>query len=132
MSSGGASFPVLDASDLDRVTGHLHANEFFWLDVHDPKPDQLSQLGELLHLHPLTIEDVSTFSERPKREHYDGYVSLVMYGVDEQAASGEHLLREVHLLISGDWVVTLHPTPFAVLDTLRARVPGRGCTASRR
>ena len=26
------------------------------------------------------------------------------------------------MLISGDWVVTLHPTPFAVLDELRARV----------
>ncbi len=122
MSSGGASFPVLDASDLDRLTGHLEADQFFWLDLHDPKPDQLSQLSELLHLHPLTIEDVSTFSERPKREHYEGYVSLVVYGVDEQAAAGQRLLREVHLLISGDWVVTLHPTPFAVLDALRARV----------
>ena len=122
MSSGGASFPVLEAGDLDRVTGLVQAHEFFWLDLHDPKPGQLSRLGELLHLHPLTIEDVSTFSERPKREHYDGYVSLVVYGVDEQAAAGERLLREVHLLISGDWVVTLHPTPFSVLDTLRARV----------
>ena len=75
-----------------------------------------------MHLHPLTIEDAGTFSERPKRERYEGYVSLVVYGVDEQAAAGEHLLREVHMLISGDWVVTLHPTPFAVLDALRARV----------
>ena len=122
MSSAGASFPVLDASDLDRLTGHLEAHQFFWLDLHDPKPDQLSRLSELLHLHPLTIEDVSTFSERPKREHYEGYVSLVVYGVDEEAAAGQRLLREVHLLISGDWVVTLHPTPFAVLDALRARV----------
>ena len=100
----------------------MQAQRFFWLDLHDPKPDQVSRLGELLHLHPLTIEDVSTFSERPKREHYDGYVSLVVYGVDEQAAAGERLLREVHTLISGDWVVTLHPTPFSVLDTLRERV----------
>lgn len=122
MSSGGASLPVLEASDLGRVTGFLQAHRFFWLDLHDPKPDQLSWLQELLNLHPLTIEDVSTFSERPKREHYDGYVSLVVYGVDQQAAAGERLLREVHVLISGDWVVTLHPTPFAVLDTLRARV----------
>jgi len=122
VSSAGASFPVLEASDLDRVTGLLQAHQFFWLDLHDPKADQLSRLSQLLQLHPLTIEDVSTFSERPKREHYDGYVSLVVYGVDEQAAAGERLLREVHLLISGDWVVTLHPTPFSVLDTLRARV----------
>lgn len=120
--SAAASFPVLGASDLDWVTRHLEAHEFFWLDLHDPKPPELSQLGELLHLHPLTVDDVSSFSERPKRERYEGYVSLVVYGVDEQVAAGEHLLREVHLLISGDWVVTLHPSPFAVLDALRARV----------
>ena len=122
MSSDEAPCPLLEADDLDQVAGLLQAQRFFWLDLHDPKPDQVSRLGELLHLHPLTIEDVSTFSERPKREHYDGYVSLVVYGVDEQAAAGERLLREVHTLISGDWVVTLHPTPFSVLDTLRERV----------
>ena len=122
MSSGDASCPLLEATDLDQVAGLLQSHRYFWLDLHNPTPDQLVRLGELLHLHPLTIEDVSTFSERPKREHYDGYVSLVIYGVDEQVAAGEHLLREVHLLISGDWVVTLHPTPFAVLDTLRTRV----------
>ena len=122
VSSGGASFPVLEASDLEHVTEHLNAHEFFWLDLDDPQPDQLSRLGELLHLHPLTIEDVTTFTERPKREHYEGYISLVVYGVDEQAAAGERLLREVHVLVSGDWVVTLHPTPFAALDELRERV----------
>ena len=122
VSSGGPSFPVLEAGDLDGVPEHLRAHQFFWLDLHDPKPDELSRLAELLHLHPLTIEDVSTFSEQPKREHYEGYVSMVVYGVDEQVAAGERLLREVHLLISSDWVVTLHPTPFVVLDALRARV----------
>ena len=123
---------MLEVCDLDQVKRHLEAHEFFWLDLHDPKPDELSQLGELLHLHPLTIEDVSTFSERPKREHYEGYISLVIYGVDEQVAAGQHLLREVHLLISGDWVVTLHPTPFAVLDALRVRVRRESLAASRR
>ena len=122
VSSGEASFPVLECNDLDQVQHYLDAKEFFWLDLHDPKPDELTRVGELLHLHPLTIQDVSAFSERPKREHFDGYISLVVYGVDDQAAEGDELLREVHTLISGDWVVTLHPTPFSVLDTLRARV----------
>ncbi len=122
MSSGSAPFPVLESSDLDRVTQYLQAQRFFWLDLDDPKPDQLSRLAELLHLHPLTIEDVSSFSEQPKRERYEGYVSLVVYGVDERAVAGGQLLREVHMLISGEWVVTLHPTPFAVLDELRERV----------
>jgi magnesium transporter len=122
MSAGDASFPLLEAANLDQVTELLKGHRFFWLDLHDPTHDQLSRLGDLLDLHPLTIEDVTSFSERPKREHYDGYISLVVYGVDEEATTSGQLLREVHLLISGGWVVTLHPTPFKVLDDLRDRV----------
>ncbi len=122
MSAGDPSLALLEGGNLDGVAELLNAHRFFWLDLHDPTRDQLSRLGELLNLHPLTIEDVDTFSERPKREHYDGYISLVVYGVDEEATTGGQLLREVHLLISGGWVVTLHPTPFKVLDELRDRV----------
>jgi magnesium transporter len=108
-------------SELGDVAGHIERQEFFWLDLHNPSPDEVERLGALLHLHPLTIDNVTTFAERPKREHYDGYVSLIVYGVDESAKPGESLLREVHALISGAWVVTLHPTPFQAIDDLHRR-----------
>ncbi|HWD68579.1 MAG TPA: magnesium transporter CorA family protein [Solirubrobacteraceae bacterium] len=112
----------LGRSELDAVPGHLERDEFFWLDVHDPKPHEIEQIGKLLNLHPVTLADISTFSERPKREHFEGYVSLVVYGVDAAAAAGESMLREVHMLISGKWVVTLHPSPFAVIEDLRKKL----------
>jgi magnesium transporter len=112
----------LHREDLDAIQGHLDGDEFFWLDLHDPTTPELARLGQLLQLHPLTIADVSEFNERPKREHYDGYISLVVYGVDQRAAAGQSLLREVHTLISGKWVVTLHPTPFKVLDDLHGQL----------
>jgi magnesium transporter len=112
----------LARSDMSGAAEHLERGEFFWLDIEDPTPAEIEQLGAMLHLHPLTLADISTFSERPKREHYEGYVSLVVYGVDETAKAGESLLREVHMLISGSWVVTLHPSPFAIIDQLRARL----------
>ncbi len=113
MENGKTLCVCLDRAELADVPGHLQRKEFFWLDIHDPTPKEIEHLGELLKLHPLTLADISTFSERPKREHYEGYVSLVIYGVDVDAASGGSLLREVHMLICGDWVVTLHPSPFA-------------------
>ena len=112
----------LRRTELGDVACHLQRHEFFWLDLENPTPDEIKRLGELLNLHPLTLDDVSTFSERPKREHYEGYVSLVVYGVDPGVAAGESLLREVHMLISGDYVVTLHPTPFAAIEELRKRL----------
>jgi magnesium transporter len=113
----------LDRSGLNDIAGHLERDEFFWLDLHDPTAAEIDRLGELLKLHPLTLADISTFSERPKREHYDGYVSLVVYGVDATAGAGEALLREVHMLISGSWVVTLHPSPFATIEELLKTLP---------
>jgi magnesium transporter len=112
----------LDRTELADVAGHLSRNEFFWLDLHDPTPEEIDHLGELLELHPLTLADISTFSERPKREHFKGYVSLVVYGVDAAATAGESLLREVHMLISGNYVVTLHPSPFSVIDEVQKRL----------
>jgi magnesium transporter len=112
----------LDRTDLNDVSGHLERHEFFWLDIQDPTPEEITHLGELLKLHPLTLEDISTFSERPKREHYDGYVSLVVYGVDAKAQAGGSLLREVHMFISGDYVVTLHPSPFTDVEDLQKRL----------
>jgi magnesium transporter len=112
----------LDRSELHDVSGHLERKEFFWLDLEDPSPKEIEHLGQLLKLHPLTLDDISTFSERPKREHYEGYVSLVVYGADAESKSGDPLLREVHMLISGDWVVTLHPSPFATVDKLQKRL----------
>jgi magnesium transporter len=112
----------LDRADLNDVSGHLERKQFFWLDLEDPTDQEIQHLGELLKLHPLTLEDIRTFSERPKREHFQNYVNLVVYGVDASAASGESLLREVHMLISGEYVVTLHPSPFPVVETLQKRL----------
>jgi magnesium transporter len=41
--------------------------------------------------------------------------------VDAGTESGGPLLREVHLIISGDYVVTIHRRPFGALSDLRAR-----------
>jgi magnesium transporter len=116
----------LQKTELGDVAGHLRDHKFFWLDLEDPSADDVKQLGDLLSLHPLTLSDVTTFSERPKREHYDGYVSLVVYGVDSDADAGGSLLREVHLIISGEYVVSVHPAPFDVLDDLRKRLQEAG------
>jgi magnesium transporter len=122
LPSVSADTVCLDRSELNNVAGHLKRNEFFWLDLEDPTSEEIRHLGELLKLHPLTLQDISMFSERPKREHYPGYVSLVVYGVDAGAAAGASLLREVHMLVSGDYVVTLHPSPFPTVEELQKRL----------
>ena len=113
--------PCLRNPPHDDLRAHLQSRQFVWVDFEGPSDADLTQLSELIQLHPLTLDDARTFQQRPKIEEYDGYVFMVAFGVDAETESGGALLREVHLIISGDYVVTIHHEAFPPLADLRAR-----------
>jgi magnesium transporter len=113
--------PCLHNPKHHEVRTHLEGQQFVWLDYEGPTDEDIAELAKLIDLHPLTVEDARTFRQRPKTEEYQGYVFMVVFGVDPGTASGGPLLREVHLILSGDFVVTIHRRPFAALDDLRTR-----------
>jgi magnesium transporter len=113
--------PCLHNPKHHEVVTHIKDEEFVWLDYEGPSNEEIAELAALLDLHPLTVEDAHTFRQRPKMEEYDGYMFMVAFGVDPGTESGGPLLREVHLILSGDYVVTIHRRPFRALDDLRTR-----------
>jgi magnesium transporter len=119
--AGSLKAPCLHNADRDEVACHLKDRQFFWLDLEGPSDEKLKEIADELGLHPLTLEDMRVFKERPKIEEYEGYVFLVIYGVDPGTSAGQPLLREVHVVISGDYVVTLHRRPLDALADLRER-----------
>ncbi|HET9105179.1 MAG TPA: magnesium/cobalt transporter CorA [Solirubrobacteraceae bacterium] len=124
MGAGGAQplrVPCLSNPQHEELAVHLKDRDFVWVDLISPEPDELKRLAELIGLHPLTVEDAHTFKQRPKLEEYEGYVFLVVFGVDAGTQSGGPLLREMHIIISGDYVVTIHRTRFEALEAVRTR-----------
>ncbi len=129
MSAGGRTserpaslrVPCLHNPRHGDVVAQLEQQRFVWLEYEDPSDEDLEHIAQLIHLHPLTVQDARTFRQRPKIEEYEGYMFVVVFGVDPETQSGGALLREVHMVISGDYVVTIHRRPFAALDELRAR-----------
>jgi magnesium transporter len=113
--------PCLINAKLDDAKAHLKDGIFFWLDLENPSDEEIDQFGELFHLHPLTLEDAHTFHQRPKIEEYEGYIDMVVFGVDTDVSAGERLLREVHLIVSGDYVLTIHRSHLEPLEDLRKR-----------
>jgi magnesium transporter len=113
--------PCLHNPTRHEVAAHIHGQRFVWIDYESPSDEDLTELSQLVNLHPLTLEDAHTFRQRPKIEEYEGYMFMVVFGVDPGTASGGPLLREVHLIISGDYVVTIHRRPFGALSDLRVR-----------
>ena len=111
---------VLERVDHDRIARLRERDEFFWLDVTDPSPDEIKMLGELLGLHPVAIEDTVEFSQRPKLDSYGDHLLFVFYTVRKGRNTGEALFEpvEVHIYISGSFVVTIRRAECTQLDAL--------------
>ncbi|MGI8512855.1 MAG: magnesium transporter CorA family protein, partial [Solirubrobacteraceae bacterium] len=114
---------VLTAVDREAISSLLERDEFFWLDLAHPDDAAIEALGALLEFNPLVIEDLRERDQRPKLDPYGDHLLLVVFGVETDPADGIQLL-EVEIVISGQFVVTLHERPCAELDDLRKRLAG--------
>jgi magnesium transporter len=115
---------VLTTLDKPRIADHLGRDEFFWLDLEAPSDDELAHVGEQLGLHPIALEDTREFGQRPKVDVYEDHVLVVAYtgrvvDGDEECVARE---QEVHVYVSGGFVLTVRQDPCTVLDRLHAEL----------
>jgi magnesium transporter len=115
---------VLTAIDRRQIEELQRRDEFFWLDLTAPTDADLSQLKEICDLHPVALETASRFHQRPRLERFGDYVLLVFYGARGQAQESPSLI-EVHLFISGAYVVSVHREPFEPLLALQGVISRR-------
>ncbi len=112
---------VLDSIDDQQIDDPTARGEFFWLDVIGADDDTIKALGRRFAWHPLAIEDTLEFHQRPKLDRYDDHMLIVFYGV-RHLDDPDPRLVEVHLLVSGNWVVTVRRHGCDELDVLRKRL----------
>lgn len=117
--------PCFTAIDEAGIRDHLERDHFFWLDLADPTADDVMQLRDLFGFHPLALEDTEHFGQRPKLDNYGDYVLLVFYGAWRHREGDPEPLREVHLYVSGQYLITIHRDPLPALDHQREMLDGR-------
>jgi len=82
----------------------MKADRLLWLDLEGTDDEVLTLLHEVFKIHPLAVEDVREFHQRPKIEDYDDFVSIVVYG----ARSLGEPLTEVHCFYAERFLVSVH------------------------
>ena len=96
---------------------------FFWLDldIHDPGPDDdvSALLTNTFHFHPVAVEAVVRFGQRPRIDDYDDFVHVITFGI---AGDGKSV-AEVHCFLTKKFIVTLHQGDCPALAT--AALPSR-------
>lgn len=117
---------VLKDLDEARIARLCAEDEWFWLDLHttpENHVEQVTRMGELFDIRDLTLKDTIDFHQRPKAFDDREYVLLVFFGVnwiDDGHLDERHVLPvEVHVYISGHWLITVRRDTFPYLAKTR-------------
>ena len=81
-----------------------------WVDLADPTDDELRLLTDVFHFHPLAVEDAVAKLHHPKIESYDGYLYLILHGIDYQRSRAEQsfLTHDTDFFLGPNYLVTVH------------------------
>ncbi len=117
--------PCYTQIDEQSIRQQLEQDRFFWLDLNDPSEEDVDALARIFHFHPLALEDVRNFRQRPKLDDYGDYAFLVFYGAHGRVEGDDDQLSEVHLFVSGHYLISIRREELPALDEQRSKIEGR-------
>src|SRR5688500_8994532 len=79
-----------------------------WVDLAAPTPEESRLLTDVFHFHPLAVEDALSEIHHPKIETYDGYLYLILHGIDFQEEEHWFATRDVDFFLGRNYLVTVH------------------------
>jgi magnesium transporter len=81
-----------------------------WVDLAAPGDDELKILSDVFHFHPLAVEDAVAEVHHPKIESYNGYLYLILHGIDYQRSRAEEsfLTHDTDFFLGSNYLVTVH------------------------
>jgi magnesium transporter len=119
-----AAVRVLSGADVRRERLDVGANELLWVDIADPKPDDIAWLEHTFGFHQLALEDVSRRHQRAKIDEYPDYYFGVLYAARTDVGARRITTSELQFFWGARYLVTIHSDSFPEIDDLVARVRG--------
>jgi magnesium transporter len=89
-----------------------------WVDLSAPSDEQVQQVGAVLALHPLIVEDILEGNQRAKIELTDGVVHIVLFSLEY---AGEVVITEIDLVLGLGFLLTAHDRAWDPRDTHHLR-----------
>jgi magnesium transporter len=90
-----------------------------WVDLAAPTEEERRILGDVFHFHPLAVEDATSALQYPKIEPYQGYLYLVLHGIDPTPKQTQFATRDVDFFLGRNYLVTVHDGESRSIGKLR-------------
>jgi magnesium transporter len=107
------------ATSIDRAWLGASSGVVLWIDLAAPSPLEALILSDTFHFHPLSVEDAMARVQYPKVEAYDGYLYIVLHGIDFHEGDHCFATRDVDFFLGPTYLVTVHDGHSLSINELR-------------
>ena len=101
----------------------LRDTSILWIDLERPDEQEIRSLVEQLDLSEESAKQLADRECRPRLYDHGAYIQVAVCAVRD---SQRREIERVECIVSKQWVVTVHESPVAVLETFRERAAGSG------
>ncbi len=112
----------------DELMHYRHNESVTWINIqglHDTS--LISKIGDLLDIHPLTLEDVVDTAQRPKMELYDDYLYITLKMISYNTALKKIDVEQAGIIVHANYVICFQEKPGDIFDSVRKRLrDGKG------
>jgi magnesium transporter len=96
------------ASSMDRGWLNPAAGAIVWVDLAAPSIPESLVLSDTFAFHPLSVEDALSPRQYPKAEAYDGYLYVILHGIESKMAEHCFFTHDVDFFVGPNYLVTVH------------------------
>jgi magnesium transporter len=107
---------------IDRAWLNRAANIYVWVDLAAPSIPETLILSDTFAFHPLSVEDATAELQYPKIEAYDGYLYVILHGIDFHAGEKDFATHDVDFFLGGNYLVTVHDGHSTSISEVQANV----------
>lgn len=116
----GQTEPV---TSLERSWLNPGSGAFVWVDLASPSIPESLVLSDSFAFHPLSVEDAMSAVQYPRIEPYDGYLYVVLHGIDFREAEHGFATHDVDFFLGRNFLVTVHDGYSRSIANLRDHCP---------
>jgi magnesium transporter len=123
---------VVQAASLDEAVGLIRRSAappdgdpagepLVWIDILKPQEAEGAFLRDVLHFHPVPVEDSLHGKQHPKLERYPGYFFLIVYAARINPERNRPAFYELHAFVGPNFLVTVRDESMREVRELMAR-----------
>jgi magnesium transporter len=90
-----------------------------WVDLAAPGSEELCLLTDTFHFHPLSVEDAGSALQFPKIEPYQGYLYIVLHGINATPKHDQFSTRDIDFFLGRNYLVTVHDGQSRSIERIR-------------